>query len=167
MTNRDHLINLRGAASALRSQVYHLRDEELSELYDICKTLNYLAEDVRKALTNRCQRNGVVGGKYLRTIPGTRVIENMSAAYVALRDVMTKEEFQKACSVSVTKLQKTYIELRQEQNKNLEYPELEQEFKMRMANVISYGPSRLQIAKYVQGAEIGLTLMPGDAEGLL
>lgn len=111
MTNQDHVTNFCGSANALASQTKLMSDQELAYIYAMTRTVTLLMENTRKELISRCKAHGNAGGLILKPGSNSREIKNLKAAYVALRDIIPKEDFLKACSVSVTKLESIFADL--------------------------------------------------------
>lgn len=147
MTNQDHVINFCGAARALASQTKVMTDQELANIYEMSRMISKLLDDTRKELTARCKAHGNAGGMILRPVNGAREITDMRAAYVALRDFLSKEEFLKACSISITKLESSFIAVQRSRGTYRDDNTSRQEFDKTLGTALSIRPERYVLCK--------------------
>ena len=147
MTNRDHIINLCGATQALASQTKMMTDKELADIYDISRLLSKLLDDTRKELMARCKAHGNAGGLILRPVNGAREIKDIRGAYIALRDIIPKEEFLKACSISVTKLENAFVAVQIQKRTFRDYIISRQEFSNILGPVLRNRPEYYLLTK--------------------
>ena len=147
MTNQDHIINLCGAAQALASQTKIMTDQELASIQEMAKTISKLLEDTRKELVARCKAHGNAGGLILCPANGGREIIDLRGAYIALRDILTKDEFLKACTVSVTKLESAFIAVQQRKGTYRNDNVSRQEFDKTLGAALTQRPERYILCK--------------------
>ena len=147
MTNRDHIINLCGAAQALVSQTRMMTDQELADIHEMSRVFNRLMEDTRKELIARCKAHGNAGGFILRPVSGAREIKDIRGAFIALRDFIPKDEFLKACSISVTKLSDAYIAAQMQKGTFRDYSSSKQEFTTMLGPVLTSRPDHSLLCK--------------------
>ena len=147
MTNQDHVVNFCGAARVLAAQTKIMTDQELANVYEMTRMVTRLLEDVRKELVARCKAHGNAGGMILCPVNGGREITDMRAAYAALRDFLTKDEFLKACSISVTKLESAFIAVQQKKGTYRNDYISRQEFDKMLGPALGTRPERITLCK--------------------
>ena len=147
MTNQDHVVNFCGAARALAPQTKIMTDQELANVYEMTRMVMRLLEDVRKELVARCKTHGNAGGLILCPVNGGREITDMRAAYAALRDIIPKNEFLKACSISVTKLESAFIIAQKLKGTYRDDITSRQEFDQTLGPALSLRPERITLCK--------------------
>lgn len=147
MTNQDHVVNFCGAARALAPQTKIMTDQELANVYEMTRMVMRLLEDVRKELVARCKTHGNAGGLILCPVNGGREITDMRAAYAALRDIIPKNEFLKACSISVTKLESAFIIAQKLKGTYRDDNTSRQEFAQTLGPALSLRPERITLCK--------------------
>jgi hypothetical protein len=147
MTNRDHIINFCGAARALVTQTKVMTDQELADIYAMTAVFTRLLDDTRKELVARCKAHGNAGGYILRPVSGNREIRDIRAAYVALRTVIPKDEFLKACSVSITKLESTFINIQMHAGVFRDYTVAKRAFNASLGPILELQPEHLKLCK--------------------
>ena len=147
MTNRDHVVNFCGAARALASQTKVMTDQELADIYEMSRMISKLLDDARKELVARCKAHGNAGGMILRPLNGAREIIDLRGAYIALRDIMPKDEFLKACSVSVTKLESSFIAIQRNNGTYRNDDTSRQEFDKALGPALGIHPERYVLCK--------------------
>ena len=147
MTNQDHVINFCGAARALASQTKIMTDQELANVYEMTRMVTRLLEDTRKELVARCRAHGNAGGMILCPANGGREITDMRAAYIALRDFLTKDEFLKTCTISVTKLESAFIAAQQKRGTYRNDNVSRQEFDRTLGTALTQRPERSILCK--------------------
>ena len=147
MTNQDHVINFCGAARALASQTKIMTDQELANVYEMTRMVTRLLEDTRKELVARCRAHGNAGGMILCPANGGREITDMRAAYIALRDFLTKDEFLKTCTISVTKLESAFIAAQQRRGTYRNDNVSRQEFDRTLGAALGSRPERYVLCK--------------------
>ncbi len=147
MTNQDHVVNFCGAARALASQTKIMTDQELANIYEMTRMVTRLLEDTRKELVARCKAHGNAGGMILCPVNGGREITDMRSAYAALRDIIPKNEFLKACSISVTKLESAFITAQKLKGTYRNDNTSRQEFDQMLGPALGIRPERITLCK--------------------
>ena len=147
MTNQAHVVNFCGAARALAPQTKIMTDQELANVYEMTRMVTRLLEDVRKELVARCKAHGNAGGMILCPVNGGREITDMRAAYAALRDIVPKGEFLKACSISVTKLESAFITAQKLKGTYRDDITSRQEFGQMLGPALGTRPERITLCK--------------------
>lgn len=153
----DEAVNsLCNAVDQLSGRAPQISDDALVRLHDYAKRLELLTESVRKELVSRCQSRletpdeqgqRTVCGMTLKMTQGARYIDDLRAAYIALRDEMPKELFLKACTVSPTKLEKFYAEARMAAGRFTGIDSVLSDFNEKMSSVIKRRDARKTLVR--------------------
>ena len=111
------------------------------------RMISKLLDDARKELVARCKAHGNAGGMILRPVNGAREITDLRSAYLALRDFLPKEEFLKACSVSITKLESSFIAIQRNKGTYRDDNTSRQEFDNALGPALGIRPERYVLCK--------------------
>lgn len=113
MTPLEDVNALKDIVVRMMQFISQFDDVALGEMYEWSKTLEALSDTVREELKRRCRFRGQVAGWTMSLVQGMREIKDVAAAGQALSGLLSKEEFDSCCSVSLTKLEKALCQKRQ------------------------------------------------------
>jgi len=102
------------ATAEPRVIITRLNDEQLVDLYERCRLVGRLADNVERELKGRCELSGSICGWGIKTTSGGREAVDINQMFNALKDFLGPDEFLQCCKLSVSQLEKKYAKARKE-----------------------------------------------------
>lgn len=102
------------ATAEPRVIITRLNDEQLVDLYERCRLVGRLADNVERELKGRCELAGSICGWGIKTTSGGREAVDINQMFNALKDFLGPDEFLQCCKLSVSQLEKKYAKARKE-----------------------------------------------------